>query len=269
MTNISVTAITVTYHTGPRLHECLYALKSDADVSEIIIVDNGNPPVQQAWLDTFVERTPRAKLIRSDDNVGFGAAVNIGAASALGQKLLIINPDAVIRHNSIGPMIVAGEGRNSPCIVGGKIFDITGKEMRGGRRKTLTLAGALGLVRWNLNEDPPPSQPITVGAVSGAFFMIERADLRALGGFDETYFLHAEDLDLCRRAKIAGGDVIYQPAAAALHYTSTSDAPAGVVQAHKARSLSHYFRKFASGPVERAALTVLLPIMEWQVRRRA
>lgn len=255
----TVTAIVVSYQTGPRLHECLYALKSDPDISEIILIDNGNPPDAEAWIDGFMARADKARLIRSGDNPGFGTAANLGAASALGEVLLVINPDAVIRRGSVGPLLAAQEGQTEPVLVGGKIFDAGGHEERGCRRNTLTLWRALGFGKWTLEDQPAPTGPIQVGAVSGAFFLMGRKAFRKLGGFDEGYFLHVEDVDLCRRVVEAGGSVIYQPLAGALHYGSTSRVPSGLVQAHKAKSLARYFRKFAKGPLERAMVILATP----------
>ncbi|MEZ6012880.1 MAG: glycosyltransferase [Hyphomonas sp.] len=75
----SITALVVTYHTGPRLHECLYALKGDPEVTQIVIADNGNPPGEQAWIDRFVATCAKASLIRKGDNPGFAVAVNRAA----------------------------------------------------------------------------------------------------------------------------------------------------------------------------------------------
>ena len=85
----AISALVVTYQTGPRLHECLYALKGDADITEIILVDNGNPPGEQAWIDRFVAACPKASLIREGDNPGFGTAMNRAAAKASGDLLLL------------------------------------------------------------------------------------------------------------------------------------------------------------------------------------
>ena len=87
MTLPTITAIVVTYHTGPRLHECLYALKSDPDISEIIIVDNGNRPEEQSWIDEFEANSDKVHIVRDGTNPGFGGGVNKGAAGALGNLL--------------------------------------------------------------------------------------------------------------------------------------------------------------------------------------
>ncbi|MEZ5946438.1 MAG: glycosyltransferase family 2 protein [Hyphomonas sp.] len=262
----TITALVVSYHTGPRLHECLYALKGDPDVTEIIIVDNGNPPEEQAWLDRFAATTTGVSLIRDGTNPGFGAAMNRAADVAMGEMLLACNPDCVIKRGAMVPLVEASRGAPTPAIVGGRIFDLTGREERGARRNTLTLWNAIGLGKWALDREPPPAGPIRVGAISGAFFLIHRADFEKLGGFDAGYFLHVEDVDLCRRAIEAGGSVTYQPLAGALHYGSTSDAPSPVVQAHKADSLKRYFRKFARTPLEKAAAAIMVPLIGLALR---
>ena len=264
----AVAALVVTFHTGPRLMECLYALKSDPAISEIVIADNGNPAPVQTWLDGFVASAPgKAKLIRLD-NPGFGAAVNRAARETSASQLLVINPDCVIRRGSVQQLAAALEGAPAPAITGGRIFGLDGKEQRGARRNTLTLAAALGIARWTLETEPLPDRPIAVGAISGAFFMMPHADFDSLGGFDEGYFLHVEDVDLCRRALEAGGSVIFQPHAGALHYSSTSDVPSRTVQRHKARSLARYFRRFSKGPMERICVELAVPFIGLALKGR-
>jgi len=268
MTLPTITAVVVTYHTGPRLHECLYALKSDPDVSEIVVVDNGNPPAEQVWIDNFAAVSDKVHVVRDGTNPGFGAGVNKGAAGALGKLLLVINPDAVLRRGSLARLVGAMDKRVEPVLVGGKIFDIHGHEERGARRNTLTLMRAMGFGKWTLENEPPPRESIEVGAVSGAFFMMDRHAFRSMGGFDEGYFLHVEDVDLCRRVLKAGGSVVYQPHAGALHYGSTSDIPSAAVIEHKGRSLVRYFRKFANGPLERLVVVLISPVMVRALRAR-
>jgi GT2 family glycosyltransferase len=264
----AISALVVTYRTGPRLHEALYALKGDPDISEIVIVDNGNPTAEQDWIDRFVAACPKALLLREGDNPGFGTAMNRAAAKATGALLLACNPDCVIKRGAMRPMSDALESAPRPAIVGGRIFGLDGQEERGARRNTLTLWNAIGLGRWALDGTPEPAGPVRLGAVTGAFFLIRAEDYRALGGFDEAYFLHVEDVDLCRRAIEAGGSVTYQPQAGALHYTSTSDAPRDKVQAHKVESLKRYFRKFAKTPGEKFATALMVPLIGLAMRLR-
>lgn len=274
MTQPAVSAIVVSYQTGPRLKECLYALDADPDVSEIILVDNGNPQDMQAWIVAFAKSRAAMQILTGHGNIGFGAAVNLGAARASGPHLLVINPDAVLRWKSVPALQAAARDLPEPWIVGGKIFDLKGREERGGRRKELTLFRAitqmLGWNTWTLDHRPAPSEPVDMPVISGAFFLSSKDSFAALGGFDEGYFLHVEDVDLCRRCREAGGRVIYDPRAAVLHYGSTSDAPSRIVQAHKADSLARYFRKFARGGLTRAVVELAVPLIRlgtWIKRR--
>jgi len=262
---MAVTAIVASFHTGPRLKECLYALLSDPDVSEIILVDNGNPEAMQSWMTDFVKNRSEVTLISGHGNIGFGAAINLGISRASGPHLLIINPDAVLRRNSISGMQTAAADCAEPWIVGGKIFDLYGREERGPRRRELTLWRAatrpLGWNTWTLEATPPPSEPVDMPVISGAFFLTSTASMAQLEGFDEGYFLHVEDVDLCRRCRAAGGRVIYDPRSGALHYGATSDSPGAVVDRHKTDGLSRYFNKFADGPIERLAVAIVMPMV--------
>ena len=265
MTQLPVTALVVSYHTGPRLHECLYALLSDPQVTAIIVVDNGNPAKETEWLRHLAAEREKVRLLEPGENLGFAAGNNLAAREAEEGGLLLINPDAVLKRGSVGQMLAAGQDLPRPWIVGGKLFGLDGHEARGARRRTLTLpralAAGLGLNLWTLEATPPPAGPVRMDAVSGALMLTDMASYGQLGGFDEAYFLHVEDVDLCRRAWNAGGAVVYCPGAGALHYVSTSDAPSKTVAAHKADSLNLYFRKFASGPFERAMARLAAPLI--------
>ena len=98
-----------------------------------------------------------------------------------------------------------------------------------------------GFVNINRHDEPEPAGPVPMDAVSGALMFVSRSSFDRLGGFDEGYFLHVEDLDLCRRAEAEGGTVIYTPLASALHHGATSDAPALVVERHKGAGVESLF----------------------------
>ncbi|MEQ9314843.1 MAG: glycosyltransferase family 2 protein [Henriciella sp.] len=266
------TAIVVSYRTGPRLRECLYALAYDPAVSAVLVVDNGNADVDRVWLRAFAANREQVTVLTPDSNIGFGAGVNHAAKTVANGNLLIINPDAVLKRGSVEAMRAASTGLKAPWIVGGKVFDVTGDEVRGPRRRKLTLWRALtsfaGLNTWTLERKPSPETPVPMDVVSGALMLVSKPGFDQLGGFDERYFLHVEDIDLCRRAWEAGGEVAYCPEAGALHYGSTSDVPSADVARYKADSLVYYFRKFASNPIERAVVNAIAPLLKWAATRR-
>ncbi|MGB3627211.1 MAG: glycosyltransferase family 2 protein [Henriciella sp.] len=273
MSAAQTTAIVVSYKTGPRLRECLFALAYDPAIRDVLVVDNGNGKAETAWLGAFAAKRDHVTILAPGSNIGFGAGVNFAAASVDSGDLLIINPDAVLKRGSVEAMRTAGNGLKTPWIIGGKVFDVSGCEVRGPRRRKLTLWRALtsfaGWNTWTLEDTPAPDKSVPMDVVSGALMLISKAGFDQLGGFDETYFLHVEDVDLCRRAWEAGGEVIYCPEAGALHYGSTSDVPSAEIARHKADSLIHYFRKFASNPLERLAVRAVAPALKGAVSRKA
>jgi hypothetical protein len=90
---------------------------------------------------------------------------------------------------------------------------------------------------------------------------MSHADFDAIGGFDEGYFLHVEDIDLCWRARRAGGSVVFQPRAVVLHEGSTAQALRIKVEFHKARSLIRYFLKRADNPGRVLVALAISPVI--------
>jgi N-acetylglucosaminyl-diphospho-decaprenol L-rhamnosyltransferase len=280
---LSVSAIVVSYRTGPVLMDCLHALDTDPDVHEIVLVDNGNTPETLSRIEALGAVSQKLKVIGKGQNRGFAAGVNMGVYASQGDRLLIINPDAVLRRGSIAALEIAHASGAEPVIAGGCIFGVDGVEQRGCRRRRLTMASAMatflglgwlhalhpGFVSINRNLEAPPAGPTPMGAVSGALMYMSRDGFARLNGFDEGYFLHVEDLDLCRRAEADGGSVIYTPFAAALHEGATSDEPSRVVEGHKAAGLSRYFRKFAYSRGERVMASLVGPAISAALILRA
>ena len=268
-----ISAIIVSYRTGRPLKDCLYALVAERAITEIVIVDNGNPPEMREWLARFVAATEHASLLSPAENLGFGRAVNLGAKTSRSDRFLVINPDCVIRPDALAALQLAAKGKTSPALIGGRIFGIDGRNQRGPQRRELTygrlvskLFGGAGI---NMPLEPQPAGPVPVDVVSGAFFLIDRSGFEALGGFDEAYFLHVEDIDLCKRVHLAGGEVIYQPDAGALHYGATSDVSSAFVERHKAAGFARYLRKFSRGPVSRGLAECLIPLVFMALMTRA
>lgn len=275
---LSVSAIVVSFQTGPALFDCLWALVGDPDVGQVVVVDNGNPPDVVAQLEEMAD-AGRIVLVGEGVNHGFAAGVNLGAQAASGERLLVINPDAVLRRGSVAALEAALGAE--PAIAGGRLYGADGMEQRGGRRRQLTLASAAGtflglsrvMGRWfpsiNRHREPQPPGPVPMDAVSGALMYFTREGFSQLYGFDEGYFLHVEDLDICRRAEMEGGSVTYTPLAGVYHYGATSNVPGVVVERHKAAGLRRYFAKFASSPVERSLAALLGPLVSAALVTRA
>jgi GT2 family glycosyltransferase len=277
-----IAAIVVSFHTGDVLFDCLAALQADEDIGEIVLVNNGNPPAAVSRLSEMAA-AGKLKLVGEGVNRGFAAGVNLGVAASTADRFLIINPDAILQQGSVVALESAITNAAEPAIVGGRIYGADGREQRGSRRRKLTMRSAAatflgaGLLRAmnpafvniNRHEEPQPPGPVPMDAVSGALMYMTRHGFERLGGFDEGYFMHVEDLDICRRAEADGGAVIYTPFASALHHGATSDAPSLVVERHKAAGFNRYFRKFAGTRGEQMAARVVGPVIGFLLVTRA
>ena len=252
-TSSSISVIVVSYHTGPALWVCLNALLRQQGVAEIIIVNNGNPAEVEAKLAEAEQTHNKIKLLSQHGNVGFAKACNMGVAAASGGYVLLLNPDAVLLDDDaslkMATLLADPQRSPQPWLVGGVLRNEKGQELRASRRNIMTPGNALreglGLARGsggvNLHTTLLPDHPSTVPAISGACMMMTRERYQSIGGLDEGYFLHVEDMDLCKRITDAGGSVWIHPDVDVLHFTSTSAAPAVVVEQHKVAGFKRYF----------------------------
>lgn len=260
--------------TGDSLFPSIESALAQAEAAEVVVVDNGSTPEDAARLSGMAASNPRLRLVSGQGNVGFARGANLGARAARGDLLVFLNPDAFLGPGGISALAAALAGRPSPSLVGARILNQDGTEQRGGRRGEVTpLSTLLSLSRLasrvpalnryevHLEGEPTPGQVIEAPTVSGACFAMRRADFEALGGFDEGYFLHVEDIDLCWRVRQAGGQVVFQPAAEVVHVGHTSRAHPLWVEYAKGRGLARFFRKRARTPVGLLAAWALGPFI--------
>ncbi|MFM1959258.1 MAG: hypothetical protein RL588_775 [Pseudomonadota bacterium] len=266
--------VLVTFMTGESLFPSIESALAQPEVAEVVVVDNGSTPEDAARLARLAAASERLKLVTGQGNVGFARGANLGARAARGDLLVFLNPDAFLGAGGVTALAEALSGRPSPSLAGARILNRDGTEQRGGRRGEVTplstllslstlarRAPALHRFEVHLEDEPMPSGVVETPTVSGACFAMRRADFEALGGFDEGYFLHVEDIDLCWRARQAGGQVVFQPAAEVVHVGHTSRANPLRVEYAKGCGLARFFRKRARTPVGLAAAWALAPFI--------
>ncbi len=266
--------IMVVYMTGPALMESVRHALAEHRVEEFIIVDNGSSLPDAAWLRDLARREPRVRLLQGLGNIGFARAANLGAATAKGDELVFLNPDAFLTPGAITALQDAARDRPSPCVIGARVFNTDGTEQRGARRGEITPVTTLltlsklsallpPLRRFEIHRESeaPPSHPVDTPTISGACFYMRATDFHVLGGFDEGFFLHVEDVDLCWRARKRGGSVLFQPNARIIHVGSTSKENPLVVEWHKGRGLVRYFLKRADSLPRKVLAVLLAPLI--------
>jgi GT2 family glycosyltransferase len=287
----SVSVVMVVYMTGEALHESVACVLADPAVGELVIVDNGSMSADASELRELADRDGRVVLLAGHGNIGFARGANLGARTAKGDVLVFLNPDAFLQPGCVLELASEIVGRPVPCIVGGRVLNADRTEQRGARRGDITLVSALlSLSRlaervpaWRHHEvhwegEASPEAPAPVPTISGACFCMRREDFDFVKGFDEKYFLHVEDVDLCWRVRRAGGLVLFHPKAEVVHLGHTSLTSPIRVEFHKGVGLARYFRKRAVGIGQGAVAWLFSPIvvvaaivrpLMWRFRGRA
>jgi len=247
----------VSYRTGPVLIDSLRAALEQEAVDAVVLVDNGNAPETRRAVDTLAAGNERLRILRGHGNVGFARGCNMGARAASGSHVLLLNPDCMLRPGVVarGLQVLADNPAASALTV--RIENTDGTEQRGGRRNLMTPWTCLveqfrldrlmpnhpHFQRLNLNEPEPLTAVTPVQCISGAFMLMPRAAYERVGGMDEDFFLHVEDVDLCMRIHKSGGIILYVPDVAVTHVKGTSRVFPLFVEWHKSVSVKKYFNK--------------------------
>ncbi|WP_343426756.1 glycosyltransferase family 2 protein [Candidatus Amarolinea dominans] len=155
-------------------------------------------------------------------------------ARSRGRWLLFLNPDTEVRPGSLAAMLRFMQAHAEAGVVGPRLFYPDGS-VQSSRRRFPTLAttfweSTLLEQWWPHNpwerryrlEDVPDAAAQTVDWLVGACLLIPRAVMDQVGGWDEGFFMYSEELDLCRRIRQAGWQVIFTPEAAVIHHEGKS-----------------------------------------------
>lgn len=210
---MNITGVIVCYDEEPeQIREAVDSLREQTrPPSEIVIVDNGPGGGLAASLRGYA---PEVTTIESGRDGGYGRAVNIAAKHASGDYLLCLNPDARAQPDCLEQLATVADGDPSVALVGAQILLDDGQTLNAGANPLhptgISVAGGYGQAR-----EHGAARDVIV--VSGACFLVRRSTFLALGGFIEEFFLYYEDTNLGWRAFLAGGRVVYCPAAIVLH----------------------------------------------------
>jgi len=269
-----VAAVVVNYESGDELAACVAGLGQEHP-AEIVVVDNGS---EDGSVQRCRERFPGVVVIAPGRNLGYGAAANRGMAATSSDLVLVCNPDLVVSPGAVRELADALAGDPRAGLAGPLLRSASGDRYPSARRfPSLVDAAGHALIgifnpdnrftrayqQAELADDTRGTR--TVDWVSGACFVVRRTAFEDVGGFDESYFMYLEDVDLCRRLGRAGWTTLYVPRAEAVHLQGTSTArhPYRMVVEHH-RSLL----RFAVSSTE-GWRRVLLPLVAAGIGTRA
>jgi N-acetylglucosaminyl-diphospho-decaprenol L-rhamnosyltransferase len=252
-----VAAVVVNYEAGPLLAHCVETLRAER-VAELVVVDNGS---RDGSVDEVRRRWPEVEVLTPGTNLGYGAAANRGAAATTSSAVLVCNADLAIAPGAVGELAATLDADRSLGIVGPLIRTPEGDRYPSARQFPSLIDAAghalLGMFRPTnrftrsyQREDLAPSagSATAVDWVSGACLLARRSAFEEVGGFDEAYFMYAEDVDLCWRIGRAGWRVSYVPAAEVTHQqgVSTAHRPYRMILEHH-RSLLRFAGRSTTG----------------------
>ncbi|WP_239947922.1 glycosyltransferase [Dyella terrae] len=264
---LPVSVIVVAADSGPSLRDCVRRVLACDVPLEMILVDNASSDGIPQAIARAHQNDARLRVIYNHANLGFGPAMNRGAAQSHGKSLLILNPDCLIDNDILQRLLGMLAANPRAGVIGAVVCDEDGTPDPASRRRDPLMRRALNTLFKRAGEGinidgPIPHELIEAEAVSGALMLMPHRVFDYLAGFDEDYFLHCEDLDLCRRVRDAGYRVLLAGDVRVLHGKGTSSRHRPVfVSRHKHRGMWRWFRKFdpdARKPV--VAATVWLGI---------
>lgn len=242
-----VSVIIVSHNSSVLLIECVQAVLGSTVPVQVIVSDNDSDDASVEPLEELTATEPRLQVLRNGANLGFARGNELALARARGDYVLFLNPDCLVAPDTLAQLVQALVADASAGMAGCLIRNPDGSEEPSDRRRLPTPGGLLrqilGLERPE--PDPLPAAPVPVPAISGALMLVRRAALAQVGSFDTGYFMHWEDLDLCRRFGDAGWAVLFVPGLEVLHFKGRSSRRRPLrVEWHKHAGLVRYFRKF-------------------------
>ena len=252
--------VIVTYKSYGYLERCISSIYEDSSsqgfIQDIIVVDN-------APSDTYWDSRPRifdnVVVLKSEKNLGFAQAVNLGIKKCSAAYILLLNPDTIVNGNMIARSVAFMDQHPKVGIIGPKILNGDGSVQGSARGFPKPFTGLFGrstlLTKW-FPKNPITRQnvltaksdgitPMEVDWVSGACMVVRRKALDDVGHMDERFFMYWEDADWCKRMWQSGWKVVYFPQAHIVHYVGGSSEKrllASVVEFHK--SCYRLFEKY-------------------------
>lgn len=273
---MSVTAVVVNYNAGEHLGACVQSLL-DEGVRTVRVVDNASDDGSFVRLRGRFGRSPAVQALANPVNRGFGPAVNDQLPAVTSEYLLIVNPDCRLEVGALAALTGALGADPRAGLAGPAVVDAGGRpEPAACRyfptpRRAFMSASGLSRLAGVFPAFAGVARPGTgrldrvtaVEATSGACMLLRTQAFRDLGGFDEAYRLHCEDLDLMYRLRDAGWRILYVPRARAVHAGGVSSASRPLwVHRQKHAGLVRFFRENLA---PRAGLTarVFYPLGVW------
>jgi GT2 family glycosyltransferase len=251
-----VAVVVVSFNTRDLLARCLESVLAQ-NPRQVVVVDNGST---DDTVDMVRRAFPQVALQANSTNLGYGAAANQGVAHCGGEYVLLLNGDAILTPGAVAALVARMDAHPQAAVVGPLLRRPDGSVER-------SYFPFPGTVAWLVENEPlvwllrclppigrqhflcftPPNRDRVVPWVKGAAVLLRRTAFEQAGGFDESYFMFFEEVDLCLRLGAANQQVHFTPSATVFHVggVSTSQRRTEMAVAHF-RSTVRFYRRHSS-----------------------
>ena len=227
-----ITVAIVSWNTRDLLARCLESLEPDADagLADVWVIDNASG---DGSADLVRDRFGWVNLIASEENLGFGPALNVIADRTSSEWIVAANADIAVHPGALRTLLEAGRRDPRAGVIAPRLVMPNGRTQHsvlGFPTIAFTLLHAIGFVRFDspladrfaFPERWDMSRRRRVPWALGAFLFVRRAAWDEVGGFDPKQWMYAEDLDFGWRLRDAGWATRYEPLAIAEHEVAAS-----------------------------------------------
>ena len=223
-----VSVIIISFNTRDVLRQCLQTVERESEgmAVEIIVVDNASKDMS---VEMVGEEFPHVVLVEHAENVGFGAANNAAIRKARGRYVVLLNSDAFLEPGALRLAVEHMDATPRAGVGGARLVSADGSWqpsahefpsvwldflMISGLQNKYSKSRMFGRMDRSWDDS---MQAAKVDWVTGAFLIVRPEALQKAGPFDEEFFLYFEEVDLCRRFKLAGYEVWYWPDIVVVH----------------------------------------------------
>jgi len=226
---MKLSVIIVNYNVRYFLEPCLQSVQDalvDLD-AEIIVVDNNSPDDSCKMVET---NFPEVTLIANKENYGFAKANNQGVSKARGQYVMILNPDTIVDKDTFTKILEFAKTRHNFGALGVKLIDGKGEFLSESKRgiptPTVSFYKLIGFTSRNTGKyyanHLKENQTGIIEILVGAFMLMTRKVYNEVHGFDESYFMYGEDIDLSYKILNRGYQNYYFADSLTIHYKGES-----------------------------------------------
>jgi GT2 family glycosyltransferase len=216
-----IAVVVLNWNGAKLLEQFLPSVVSYSDEAKIYVADNASTDNSVAIIK---EKFPSVTIIQNDGNYGFAKGYNLALQQVEEEYYALVNSDIEVTENWLNPILSIFENQSTIGIIQPKILDYKNKEYfeyagaAGGFIDQYGYPYCRGRIFETIEKDNGQYNDETeIFWASGACFFIRKEVYRKLNGFDDSFFAHQEEIDLCWRALNFGCKAIYTSQSVVYH----------------------------------------------------